>query len=124
MWSPIKPAHPRDSSVPTLLTYVADLELEVDRLRRQGQFVRQEMKETLRRILQRCTLRAVEAKGSEPLADIRKDAEQLAAMLAELQEPPGYHPAHDQVVPIAVRPLIEQVFRWQQRLVGATEVGL
>jgi signal transduction histidine kinase len=45
-------------------------------------------------------------------------------MLDELREPPGYHPAHDQVVAIAVRPLIEQVFRWQQRLVGALDVQL
>src|SRR5262249_49460639 len=36
----------------------------------------------------------------------------------------GYHPAHDQVVPIAVRPVAEQVFRWQQRLHGAPEVTL
>jgi signal transduction histidine kinase len=41
-----------------------------------------------------------------------------------LQELPGYHPAHDQVIAIAVRPLTEQVFRWQQRLAGAPEVGL
>ena len=36
----------------------------------------------------------------------------------------GYHPSHDQVVAIAVRPLIDQVFRWQQRLVGVPEVTL
>jgi signal transduction histidine kinase len=41
-----------------------------------------------------------------------------------LQEPPGYHPAHDQVVAIAIRPLAEQVFRWQQRLTGTPDVQL
>src|SRR5262249_37642276 len=42
----------------------------------------------------------------------------------DLHELPGYHPAHDQVVAIAVRPLTEQVFRWQQRLNYAAEVSL
>ena len=36
----------------------------------------------------------------------------------------SYHPAHDQVVPIAVRPLAEQVFRWHQRIEGARQVAL
>src|SRR6188474_3455120 len=40
------------------------------------------------------------------------------------RSPPGYHPAHDQVIAIAVRPLAEQVFRWQQRLEGAPKVAL
>jgi two-component system phosphate regulon sensor histidine kinase PhoR len=48
----------------------------------------------------------------------------LGAVLRDLQEPPGYHPAHDQVVAIAVRPLVEQVFVWQQRLQGAPQVDL
>ena len=39
-------------------------------------------------------------------------------------EPSGYHPAHDQVVAIAIRPLIEQVFRWQQRLLAAQHAVL
>src|SRR5262249_21628802 len=33
-------------------------------------------------------------------------------------------PAHDQVVAIAVRPLVEQVFRWRQWLVGGSPVTL
>jgi len=41
-----------------------------------------------------------------------------------MREPAGYHPTHDQVVAIAVRPLAEQVFRWQQRLEGAPQVIL
>jgi signal transduction histidine kinase len=35
-----------------------------------------------------------------------------------------YHPAHDQVVAIALRPLIAQVFRWQQRVLNAPDVVL
>ena len=40
----------RNPDSDTLLTYVADLELEVDRLRKQGQFVQTEVQETLKRI--------------------------------------------------------------------------
>jgi signal transduction histidine kinase len=106
-----------------LLGYVADLELEVDRLRKQGQYVQHETRETLKRIHLLCTEAAGAAKTS-PLAEIDQAARQLAAVLRDLQEPPGYHPAHDQVVAIAVRPLAEQVFRWQQRLLAAPEVVL
>jgi signal transduction histidine kinase len=98
-----------------LLAYVADLELEVDRLRRQGQFLQHELRGALKRIQLLCT----DAAGTQsPLAEIDQTARQVAALLRDLQEPPGYHPAHDQVIAIAVRPLVEQVFRWQQRLVG------
>jgi signal transduction histidine kinase len=45
-------------------------------------------------------------------------------VVKDLHDSPGYHPAHDQVVAIAVRPLAEQVFRWQQRLTGARGVEL
>jgi signal transduction histidine kinase len=45
-------------------------------------------------------------------------------VLRDLQEPAGYHPAHDQLVAIAVRPLAEQVFRWQQRIAGAPQAVL
>ena len=38
-----------------LLAYVADLELEVDRLRRQGRFIEQQAVQTLTRILRLCT---------------------------------------------------------------------
>ena len=45
--------------------------------------------------------------------------------MKDLHDLPGYHPAHDQVVAIAVRPLAEQVFRWQQRLTeSARGVGV
>jgi signal transduction histidine kinase len=46
----------------------------------------------------------------------------LVEVVRDLHDSPGYYPAHDQVVAIAVRPLAEQVFRWQQRLTGSPEV--
>jgi signal transduction histidine kinase len=105
-----------------LLAYVADLELEVDRLRKQSQFVHHEAWENLKRIRQRCADGA--GNGLAALAEIDQIVRDLAGLLRDFQEPSGYHPAHDQVIPIAVRPLVEQVFRWQQRLLGAPQVAL
>ncbi|OAI47134.1 hypothetical protein AYO44_10180 [Planctomycetaceae bacterium SCGC AG-212-F19] len=99
-----------------LLPYVADLELEVDRLRKQSQFLHQEMRETLKRIQLLCMEATQGGHTIPPLTGINYAAREMAAILRDLQEPPGYHPAHDQVIAIAVRPLVEQVFRWQQRL--------
>ena len=107
-----------------LLAYVADLELEVDRLRKQGRFVHQETRETLRRIHLLCADAPQAEDVTSPLGEIDQAAKGLAAVLRDLHEPPGYHPAHDQVVAIAVRPLAEQVFRWQQRLQGAPDAVL
>src|SRR5437867_6129771 len=115
---------PTTSNIHLLLAYVADLELEVDRLRKQGQFIQHEVRATLKRIHLLCT-DAAETRGAPPrLTEITEACKQLAAVLRDFQEPSGYHPAHDQVIAIAVRPLIEQVFRWQQRLESAPQVVL
>jgi len=107
-----------------LLAYMADLELEVDRLRKQGRFIQHEAWGTLKRIRRLCANAASGGNTLPPLPDIDHAAKQLETVLRDIQEPPGYHPAHDQVIAIAVRPLAEQVFRWQQRLEGAPEVSL
>lgn len=117
-------SNPRTSNIQLLLAYVADLELEVDRLRKQGQFVRHEVLGALKRVQQLCADAAAAGNTLPPLADINQTAKQMVVVLRDLQDSPGYHPAHDQVTAIAVRPLAEQVFRWQQRLVGAPEVVL
>jgi signal transduction histidine kinase len=104
-----------------LAVYVADLELEVDRLRKQSEFVRQAVQDTLRQIQSHATGGAL---GTPAVAAMAAAAGELSGLLHELREPPGYHPAHDQVVAIAVRPLLEQIFRWQQRLLGARDVQL
>jgi signal transduction histidine kinase len=105
-----------------LAAYLADLELEVDRLRKQGQFVRQAVLDTLREIIRLGD--GVSATDNPTAAAMVTSAADLTGLLQELREPPGYHPAHDQVVAIAVRPLVEQVFRWQQRLLAARDVQL
>ena len=48
----------------------------------------------------------------------------FADVLRDVRVPRGYHPAHDHVIAIAVRPLIEQVFRWQQRFLNAPHVAI
>lgn len=106
-----------------LLVYVADLELEVDRLRRHGTFIEREATVTLLRILRLCTAPATSA-PLLTLADVESAARALLDVVKDLHDLPGYHPAHDQVVAIAVRPLAEQVFRWQQRLTGARGAAL
>jgi signal transduction histidine kinase len=106
------PSPPRVTDDHRLLAYVADLELEVDRLRRHNRHVHQEARAALDRI-QRLSLDTPEG------VEVAGAVAGLAAMLDDLREQPGYHPAHDQVVAIAVRPLAEQVFRWQRRLQAA-----
>ena len=110
------------SNIQLLLGYVADLELEVDRLRQQSRFIQHEVRGTLKQIHLLCADGAA-AGAASPLAEIDRSAAQLRAVLHDLRELPGYHPAHDQVIAIAIRPLVEQVFRWQQRLAGSPEVS-
>lgn len=113
-----------DTKINLLLSYVADLELEVDRLRKQSQFVEQEVRATLDRILQALKRASDPEALPNQLSEIDKMVSRLAAVLVDLHDPPGYHPAHDQVVAIAVRPVTEQVFRRQQRLEDAQEIAL
>lgn len=116
---------PSVTSVQLLLSYVADLELEVDRLRKQAQLLHHEMRGTLKRIHSLCVEGKAAGQDQSPgLPEIDQATRHMAAVLHDLQESPGYHPAHDQVVAIAVRPLIEQVFRWQLRLAGEPKVAL
>lgn len=107
-----------------LLAYVADLELEVDRLRKQWRHLQHEVLAGLKRIRSRCGGPVEQEEGAAALTTISGVATQLEELIRDLHESPGYHPAHDQVVAIAVRPLIEQVFRWQGRLWNVPDVQL
>jgi signal transduction histidine kinase len=104
----------------TLMAYVADLEMEVDRLRKRDGFLRQEARDAVRQIREAAGV----APPDSPMARASAAAEKLAGVVRDLHEPGGYHPAYDQVVAIAVRPLAEQVFRAQQRLTRNPEVVL
>src|SRR5262249_25339804 len=94
---------PRTSNIQLPLAYVADLELEVDRLGKRGRFVRQGGGERWKGVNVLCAQPPGAGDPPAPLGEIDQAVRQLGAVLRELQEPPGYHPAHDQVVAIAVR---------------------
>jgi signal transduction histidine kinase len=105
-----------------LLPYVAELELEVDRLRTQGSFVEQAARDAVKQVRQLCGRQASDP-GSTTAAILAVVGE-LSNVLRDLHAQPGYHPTHDQVTAIALRPLIEQIFRWQQRLTSASKAEL
>lgn len=109
------------SQLKVVQSYATDLELEVQRLREQAQFVRREAAEAVKRIL------AVSQQSDRQTAqqnEIEQVASHLRDVLCELRDLPGYHPAHDQVIAIAVRPVVTQVFRWQRLLQGKPDVVL
>jgi signal transduction histidine kinase len=104
-----------------LLPYLAELELEVDRLRKQEQFVRDTTRSAIRRIRRLCR---AEQKTGDELVEIERTARHLRGVLRDLGELPGYQPSRDQVAAVALRPLVRRVFRRQQRLQGAQGVSL
>jgi signal transduction histidine kinase len=123
MQQPLKGLKRAEPNLTRLLAYVADLELEVDRLRRRGELVDHEVRGALAKIGPLCAGATADDSPAD-LDAIAAVVAELAAVLADVREVPGYHPAHDQVVAIAVRPLVEQVMRGQQRLQGAPDVAL
>jgi signal transduction histidine kinase len=110
-----------------LMTYAAELELEVDRLRRRDQFLQHEAWGHVKQLMRLCKQAGPDSAPtavSSSLAAIGDACGEFSEVLHDLNEPPGYHPAFDQVIDIAIRPLVEQVFRWQQRLRGANNAVL
>lgn len=95
-----------------LLTYVVDLELEVDRLRRQSNQFRQESRALLAAAH---TLLGQSAVDDQTAAELRQSARHFSEALAALEDSPLYPPASDAVIAVALRPMIEQVFRWQRQ---------
>lgn len=104
-----------------LLAYIADLELEVDRQRKQAQVLQRETLDAVDRIQAALHDSTLPDEVSAKLSSVTGD---FTALLADLHEPPNYDPTRDQVAAIDVRPLIEQSFRWQQRLSGASHAKL
>lgn len=107
-----------------LVGYVAALELEIDRLRKQSDFVQHYASKTISMVARHCDELRL-ANNDDPLVvEIAKTAGELAKVLQDFQEPPDYHPAHDHVTDIELRPLVEKVFLWQQRLHGSLNTQL
>lgn len=102
-----------------ILGYVADLEIEIDRLRKQTGLLRQEMGVGLK-LLSSCA-RNPSPEGNEKAVAL---IEGLVETLRELRDAPTFHPAYDQVIAIAIRPFLEKVFRWQQLMTGRPNVAL
>lgn len=97
-----------------VLAYVAELELEVDRLRKHSELLYQDAVGATRRITQLCGADAAQRQAA--LTEIESISTVHLESLRELRVLPGYHPSHDQVVDIAFRPLAERIFRWRQRV--------
>lgn len=108
---------------PSLLAYVADLELEVDRLRKLTQLLQHESRQTVQKIKFACE-GGTEQSGGNSIGDIAEAADDFSKLLKDIYDSTGYHPAHDQVVAIAVRPLVEQIFRSQQRMLSTPAATL
>jgi len=116
--------HPKEpTQLQLLMTYVAELELEVDRLRRRDQFLQHKASDHVGQLMRLCKV-ADPAESTSRFAAIGEACSAFSELLHDFNEPSGYHPAFDQVIDIAVRPLAEQVFRWQQRLSGVGKAVL
>jgi signal transduction histidine kinase len=113
------------SQLVQVMGYAAALELEVDRLRRRDQFLQLQAQDFIRRISHSCKDAEHSPDSLSSLTGtVIHDCNEFAGLLRDLYEPAGYHPSFDQVIAIAVRPLAEQIFRWQQRLCGASDAVL
>lgn len=109
----------RATELQLVMAYAAELELEVDRLRRRDQFLHHEVRDRVTQIKGLCENIESPQHAANSVAEIGEACSQFQNLLRDMNEPPGYHPAFDQVIDIAVRPLAEHVFRSQQRLNGA-----
>jgi signal transduction histidine kinase len=100
-----------------LLAYVVNLEIEVDRLRRHNRAIYQEARPVVDLVHSRNL-------DEQSRSELKDAVTRFGQSLDDLRELPGYHPAHDHVVALAIRPMAEQVFRWQRRLQGAEHTEL
>lgn len=107
-----------------LLAHVADLKLEVARLRRHSHFVHRKVKQSLKRILRSCASAPEADLAPAALTEIARTGKRLARLMRELDEPRTSPVAPDRVIEIALRPLVEQIFRCQQRLQRAPQISL
>jgi signal transduction histidine kinase len=115
----MKSGVPESANYHLLVAYVADLELEIDRLRKHGQFLQCQVADCLKQIQLACQKSSRSDNGLPAVAEITRSVDHMATVLRELRELPAYDPAHDQVIAITMGPLLQQLFRWQQRLESA-----
>jgi signal transduction histidine kinase len=119
---PSTEAEATTARLPHLLAYVAALEVEIDRLRRDNRLVHEAMHTALLRLRDQFPGRNADPQAAP--VDLDAAVQETLTTLNELRDLPGYHPAFDQVVAVAVRPLIEQIFRRHHRLLNMPAVTL
>jgi signal transduction histidine kinase len=110
-----------------MMGYAAELELEVDRLRKRDQFLQHQAQDCIQRIARlagRGERSGEDVEDVDAMAGIADECRKLDELLQDMDDPAGYNPSFDQVVSIAIRPLAEFVFRWQQRLSGVKNAVL
>jgi signal transduction histidine kinase len=104
-----------------VLSYLAGLEMAIDRLRRQERLLRLESGQTTLRIDALCS------RGASPstavMDEIRTINGDFRELLNDLDDPQEEDTA-DRVVPIEFRPLVQRIFRLHQRLSGSPRVQL
>ena len=97
-----------DPNVPSLTSYILDLEAEVDRLRRRDRFLNEKIRERL--------AAGINPGGAGASDSLQSAAVEILKILDEVKELPEFHPADDRVVAIEMRPLVEKLFRYYQRI--------
>ncbi|MFO1022871.1 MAG: sensor histidine kinase [Planctomycetales bacterium] len=104
-----------------VLTYVARLELALDRLRGQSSYLANQAAELIQGV-QRLRGESGNADSAE-WNRLGRMSDDLGGLLEDLQEPTR-DAEIDRAVPIALRPFVESIFRWQQRLHGTSGLQL
>ncbi|MBS0264209.1 MAG: sensor histidine kinase [Planctomycetes bacterium] len=99
-----------------VLSYVAGLEITVDRLRKQCRLLQLEARDAVAQIDVACHRDPTTA-----LPEIQELNRKFAEVLADLDDP---EIGEDRVADIAFRPLVEKLFRRHQRLTGLDQVQL
>jgi signal transduction histidine kinase len=106
-----------------LLAYIVDLEAEVDRLRNRTILTEQTMRDAVGRAREKgVNHRDSDVSGAGDLSD--EVFNEVVALLNRLDDMPDRPVVHDKVTPILLRPLIEQIFSWQKRVIRAPMVTL
>lgn len=104
-----------------VLTYVARLEMALERIRNQSRFVNEAAAELAGQIGK--TLDSETSPSTQQIGELRNAGLEMKWLLLDLQEP-----THDQDADVAVdfeiAPMIERIFRWQLRLTGLKNVRL
>ena len=77
------------------MVYTAELELEVDRLRRRDQFLQHEACNHVKQLMRLCKNAGPAEIAASPVVAIGDACGEFSELLHDLNEPSGYHPAFD-----------------------------